>query len=219
METETVSVFNNFDYIVIGVVLLSALFALMRGFVRELFSLIAWVGAYFVGITFFKPALPFVHRYIKNDQVAEWAAMAVVFTIALIFLLLLGFFVSGFIKGRVLTTIDRSLGFLYGLARGALVISLVYLGATLIFWPDIDKEPYQRQANDKNPPPEFLLEAKTRPLMAFGAKMLEPYLPEQLLNKKDKGAHTEETAASSSSDEQTKGPIDIDKLFNKESDQ
>ena len=217
METETV--FNNLDYIVIGVVLLSAFLALMRGFVRELFSLIAWVGAYFVGINFYKPALPWVHQYIKNDQVAEWAAMAAVFGITLILLMIFGLFVCGLVKGRVLTTIDRSLGFLYGLARGALVISLVYMGAVMIFWPEIDNPtPQTQEDKDKNQPPEILLEAKTRPLMAFGAKMLEPLLPEQLLNKKPKGSHERETAEQpASSDEPAKGPIDINKLFNKES--
>ncbi len=214
METETVTVFNNLDYIVIAVVLLSAFLALMRGFVRELFSLIAWVGAYFVGITFFEPALPWVQRYIKNDQVAELAAMAVVFTIVLIVLLLLGLFISGFVKGRVLTTIDRSLGFLYGLARGALVISLVYLSAALVFWPDIDKEA-QEQQEGKSDAPQFLLEAKSRPFMAFGAKMLEPLLPEQLLNKNSGEKDSEKERPSS--EEESKGPIDINKLFNEES--
>ena len=212
METETITVFNNLDYIVIVVVLLSAFLALMRGFVRELFSLIAWVGAYFVGIHFYKPVLPWVQHYIKSEQVAEWAAMAVVFTIVLIVLLLIGIFVCGFIKGRVLTTIDRSLGFLYGLARGALVISLVYLGAALIFWPDIDKEAQGQESKEQAP--TLLLEAKTRPLMAFGAKMLEPLLPEQLLNKNFGGRG--KAKEPSSSEGETKGPIDINALFNKE---
>ncbi|MFA4994323.1 MAG: CvpA family protein [Bdellovibrionales bacterium] len=216
METETV--FNNFDYIVIGIILLSAFLALMRGFTRELFSLIAWVGAYFIGIHFYEPAVPWVHKYIKNDQVAEWAAMAVVFGIALILLMILGLFVCGFVKGRVLTVIDRSLGFLYGLARGALVLSLVYLGAVMIFWPDIDGPVNGQEDKDKNSAPSFLLEAKTRPLLAFGAKMLEPLLPQQLLNKNSDGSEKPRPAnEESSSSEDEKGPIDIDKLFNEES--
>jgi len=215
MEPQTA--FNTFDSLVVGIVLLSAFLALMRGFVRELFSLIAWVGAYFVGINFYKPVMPWVQHYIKSEQVAEWAAMAVVFTIVLIVLLLIGLFICGFIKGRVLTTIDRSLGFLYGLARGALVISLVYLGAALIFWPDIDKEAQGQEGKEQAP--TFLLEAKTRPLMAFGAKMLEPLLPEQLLNKKDRKSGERGAEKESSSEGEGKGPIDINALFNKEGNQ
>jgi membrane protein required for colicin V production len=227
MEPQTV--FNNFDYIVIGVVLLSALLALMRGFVRELFSLVAWVGAYFIAINFYEPAIPFAHRYVKSDQVAEWTAMGIVFVITLILFMIVGYFVCGLVKGKVLTTIDRSLGFLYGLARGALVICLVYMGATMLFWDDIDAPASkQQQENGENgenketkghyEPPEYLLKAKTRPLMSAGAELLKPLLPEELLDKEklkkemkniEKITSDEET----SSDEEKKGPIDIDKLF------
>ena len=231
MEPQTA--FNNFDYIVVGIVLLSALLALMRGFVRELFSLIAWVGAYFVAINFFKPAIPWAHRYVKNDQMAEWTAMGIVFVITLIILMILGYFICGLVKGKTLTVIDRSLGFLYGLARGALVISLVYLGAVMIFWPDIDLPPSaQKGDKDRNKPPEFLLESKTRPVLAFGADALKVLLPKEMLNKdaadkgtndiKQKGLELEKTIRekvldnTSSSDDEKKGPIDIDKLFNGE---
>jgi uncharacterized membrane protein required for colicin V production len=130
--------FNNLDYIVIGTVLLSGLLALMRGFMRELFSLIAWVGAYFAADKLYPLAVPLTRHYIKNDKAVEWAAMAGVFVITLIVLMIVGHFVCALIKGRALTTVDRSLGFLYGLARGVLVVSLVYLGVVMILWPDID---------------------------------------------------------------------------------
>ncbi|MFA5040243.1 MAG: CvpA family protein [Bdellovibrionales bacterium] len=226
---ESVSVFNTFDYIVVGVVLLSAFLALMRGFVREFFSLVAWVGAYFIAITFFEPALPWAQRYVKNDQVAEWTAMGIVFIITLIVLMIVGHFICGFVKGKVLTVIDRSLGFLYGLARGALVICLVYLGVTMIFWPDIDASPAEQQQDaDRNTPPEFLLQAKTRPIMAFGADILKPLLPEGFLDKdkmkKDANERRlelektiqEKMSGEESSSGEENGPIDIDKLFNGE---
>jgi len=183
MEPQTA--FNTFDSLVVGIVLLSAFLALMRGFVRELFSLVAWVGAYFIGITFYEPAIPFAHRYVKNDQVAEWTAMGIVFLVSLIILMVLGYFICTLVRGKTLTIIDRSLGFLYGLARGVLVISLVYLGATMIFWPDIDAPREEQQKDeDRNIPPDFLLESKTRPIMAYGADTLKKLLPEEMLDKK-----------------------------------
>jgi membrane protein required for colicin V production len=230
------SVFNTFDYIVIGVVLLSALLALMRGFVRELFSLIAWVGAYFVAIKFYAPAVPWAHTYVKNDKFAEMLAMGVVFVITLIVLMVIGYFVCKLIRGQALTVIDRSLGFLYGLARGALVVSLVYLGTAMVLWNDIDIDvlsPQQQTDGNSKPPPQppaFLLEAKTLPLLIFGAKTVKPLLPkeifeQELKNVKEMSKKAGESfgqraidavAPSESSDGKRGGPIDVDKLFKRD---
>jgi membrane protein required for colicin V production len=228
------SVFNNLDYIVIGVVFLSAFLAMMRGFVRELFSLVAWVGAYFIGTKFYEPVIPWVHHFIKNDRVAEVAAMAFVFVVTLIVLSILGHLICGFIRGRALTAIDRSLGFLYGLLRGALVVSLIYLGAVMILWPDIDAPASEQQKdNDRNRPPDFLLEAKTRPALAFGAKELMVFVPKDMIDKELKDVEAQKKEAEKAArqkaldslsppdvqDEEKKGPIDIDKLFKQDDSQ
>jgi membrane protein required for colicin V production len=183
--------FNTLDYIVIGIVLLSGLLALMRGLVREIFSLIAWVGAYLAAVKFYPYALPTAHHYLKTDKAAEWGAMAAVFLITLIVLMIIGALVCSLIKGRALTSIDRSLGFIYGLARGALVVSLVYMGVTTILWPDIDTyqlpkigEEQTPQAKDHNEPPDLLIQAKTRPALHNGAELLKNFIPRGILDDK-----------------------------------
>jgi membrane protein required for colicin V production len=197
--------FNNLDYIVIGIVLLSGLLALMRGFTRELFSLIAWVGAYFAAVRFFPHAVPFAHRYIHNDQAAEWAAIAAIFVIVLIVLMIIGSIICSFVKGSALTAIDRSLGFLYGLARGVLVVGLVYLGLVTVMWPDIDTPPSPpaadvanstEQPQDKNhsTPPDLLMQAKTRPALDSIAKTLKVLLPKEIIDKTIKGAEDQKAA-------------------------
>jgi membrane protein required for colicin V production len=183
---------NNLDLIVIGIVMLSGLLALMRGFTREIFSLFAWAGAWFAAVHFYPVAMPWMKHYVKNDKAVEWAAMATVFFIALILLMILGSLVSMLIKGRALTLIDRSLGFVYGIVRGILVVCLIYLGAVMILWPDIDKPtpPVAYDANgqpvpdkDRNPPPQMLVEARTRPMLAFGASKLTAFVPQDLIDK------------------------------------
>jgi membrane protein required for colicin V production len=179
--------FNNLDYIIIGIVLLSALLALMRGFVREIFSLVAWAGAYFIAATFYTIAVPTAHHYIKNDTASEWAAKAAIFLVALIILMVIGHFISSLIKHPAVTTVDRSLGFLYGLARGVLVVALVYLGAVMILWPDIDEpQSIQKQDKDRNAPPDTLVDAKTRPAIAFVADKLKAIVPKEMIDKKIK---------------------------------
>lgn len=227
---ETQDVFNNFDYIVLSIIVVSGLLALLRGFVRELFSLVAWVGAYFIGTKFYGPAVPLVQDYIKSDRVAEWAAIAIVFTVVLILLSIAGYFVSGFIKGKALTIIDRSLGFLYGLLRGALIVSLVYLGAVMILWPDMDEavSKTRTEENEKrNEPPDFLLKARTRPLLSYGARTLMLLVPKEMIDKELKNVEAQKLElqeavrqraldAAEAAEEEIKGPIDIDKLFNTE---
>ncbi|MDD3030425.1 MAG: CvpA family protein [Alphaproteobacteria bacterium] len=171
---------NSLDAIVIGVVLFSAFLAFMRGFVREFFSLIAWIGAYFIGTTFYEPVVPWMQNYIKSERLAEWAAVAFVFLIALILLSVLGYVVCGFVRGQMATKINRWLGFVYGLVRGALVVCLIYLGAVLIFWPNIDSPPLFESEDEA--PPEVLMKASTRPLMAYGAKMLVKLIPEEIVD-------------------------------------
>ena len=109
--------------------------------------------------------------------------MAAVFAGALILLMIIGAITCSFIKGRGLTLIDRSLGFVYGLARGAAVVSLVYLATSMVIWPDIDKPKTEQQDKDRNIPPTLLVEARTRPIMTQGALLLKRFVPEKILDK------------------------------------
>ena len=228
------SAFNNLDYIVIGVVLLSGLLALMRGFLRELFSLIAWAGAYFAATKFYAPALPLAHHYLKNEQAAEWGAMAIVFVAVLIVLMIVGHFFCALIKGTALTAVDRTLGFFYGMARGFLVVSLLYLSAVMIFWPDLDTaEQTQQENGERNPAPELLVQAKTRPLLAYGAQVLRILVPKEMINKNLKNIEEQKEEMeknarqkaldslpdASTFDAEHAPSVDVKKLFNLEDKQ
>src|SRR5580698_4884696 len=130
---------NVLDYSVLGIVLLSGLLALMRGFVREVFSLAAWAGAYFAAAKYYTLAEPWTHRWIKNQTGATALAAVIVFIVALTILSIAGHLIAKLIRGRALTAIDRSLGFLFGLLRGVLIVCLCYLGASYIPWLNMDK--------------------------------------------------------------------------------
>jgi uncharacterized membrane protein required for colicin V production len=130
----------------------------------------------------------------------------VVFCISFIVLALIGTLVTRFVRGTALTAIDRSLGFVFGIVRGALVVCLVYMTVVAIFWPDIDKPrappppaaQQEAQDIDKNlakpeskslpppPAPQLLMQAQTRPFLAFGAKQLKEFIPDDVLEKTTK---------------------------------
>ena len=200
---------NDLDYTVLGIIALSGVFALMRGFVREVLSLGAWAGAYFAAAKLYPYFEPNVHHYIKNPTVVTAVSALGIFIFVLVVLTLLGTLISGFVKGTKLTSVDRSLGFLFGLMRGALVVSLVYLGAVTILWPDIDKlEAVSKdQENDRTKvakplPPEWLMEARTRPAMAYGAHELRVFIPQSQIEKTTQKYQDQKAAAQHLLDQQ-----------------
>ncbi|MGE3624034.1 MAG: CvpA family protein [Bdellovibrionales bacterium] len=172
METQHSGI-NMVDIAVFGVILVSGLLALWRGFVREFFALLAWAGAAFITVAFYPALRPWMHQRIETDFAADLATGAALFCGALVVLIPIGYVVSGLVRGRALTAIDRSLGFVFGVARGALLVCLLFL-ITLLIWPEKEKEP------------KMLAEARTRPFLAYGAEAMKNLLPEDDVKKMSK---------------------------------
>ena len=193
---------NDFDYAVLCVVGLSGIFALMRGFVREVLSLAAWAVAYFAAAKLYPYFEPDVHRYIKNPTAVTVIAILIIFVFVLVVMSLIANFVAGYVRGTKLTAVDRSLGFLFGLARGGLVVALIYLGAATVVWPDLDKPRVEtaEKNDDKTkvarlPAPEWFMNARTRPALAYGAHYLKAFVPQSQLDKTSKKYEEQKAAA------------------------
>jgi membrane protein required for colicin V production len=193
--------FNTLDYIVLGIILTSGLLAIFTGFVREMYSLFNWAASYFIAVRFYFLAEPFVKRFISNRTTAADASIFLVFCASFFVLALLGMLVAGLVRGNALTAIDRSLGFVFGLVRGILIVCILYLVAESVLWPDIDKAPpvmtpaHELVAPEDGKPksedkqgfsmaaPHWLIQARTRPLLAHGADALREFIPEKALEK------------------------------------
>lgn len=192
--------FNTLDYIVMATILLSGLLAIFSGFVREMYSLFNWGASAFMGAHYHRFADPLVSNYISNPATIKDASIFVVFCATFIVLGLIGAAINQFlIKGKALTAIDRSLGFVFGLIRGVLMVCIVYLVVKLVLWPDMDKIPTatvsgQQEAStgtekaksknaEKTPAPQWIMNARTRPLVAKGAALLEEFVPKEELEK------------------------------------
>ncbi len=166
--------FNVVDLSVLVVLLLSGGLAFWRGLVREVFSLGAWVGASFAAVTLYPVAKPWVHSHIKSEMGSDAATALGLFCLAMIILIPIGNLLSGMVKGKTLTAIDRSLGLVFGFVRGLLVMSLLYLAATWVF---LDKK--------EDTLPDWLAEARTEPVLAFGADLVKELMPQ---DEQDKAA-------------------------------
>jgi membrane protein required for colicin V production len=157
---------NGLDLAVLGVIALSAIFAFARGLVREALSIVAWVGAALITLYGFNQVYGLVIHFVATPLLADLIAAAGLFVISLIVLTILTGYVARFVQSTALSPIDRTLGLIFGLARGAFLVSLAFLVL------DISLPP-----NDR---PGWIKQAKSEPFLAQGAELLRNALPEPL---------------------------------------
>jgi membrane protein required for colicin V production len=157
---------NTLDLAVVGVIALSAIFAFARGFVRETLSIVAWVGAALVTLYGFNQIYGMVIRFVTTPLLADLVAGAGLFVVSLIALTILTGYLARFVHSTALSPIDRTLGLIFGLARGAILVSLAYLLVDVSL-----------PQNDR---PGWIKQAKSEPFLAQGADMLRSMLPESL---------------------------------------
>lgn len=115
-----------FDAAVLAVILLSALLALLRGFTREMLAILAWIGAAFVAIKAFPLLQPSLRAHMSPLWLADLVLGAGLFVVMLVLLSVLSHGVAERVRGSRVGPLDRSLGFLFGLLRGVVVVVLVY---------------------------------------------------------------------------------------------
>ena len=129
------------DLVIVAVLAVSALLAFMRGLVREVLGLAAWVGAIFAGVWALPRVRPQFQHWLGGSPWVDPAAFAVVFIIALIVLLLISRWISAIVRRSALGGVDRSLGLVFGLARGAALVILAYIAVGMVVqvdrWPDV----------------------------------------------------------------------------------
>src|SRR5437868_13316135 len=157
---------NPLDLGVIAIIVLSAIFAFARGFVREALSIIAWVGAAAITVFGFSTVLIAVSPIVNNALLAQLIAGFGLFVVSLIVLTIVTGLLARMVRSSALSPIGRTLGFVFGLARGAFLVCLAYL---LL---DISVQPGER--------PAWIREAKSAPYLHQGADVLRQFLPESL---------------------------------------
>ena len=151
------------DGILIGFTLVSAMLAMVRGFSREVLSIASWVGAAVAAYYLHPIMLPYVTPYVDNAQLALAIAAAAVFFVALIVITVITMKIADFIIDSRVGALDRTLGFLYGAARGVLVVAV---GLMFFNW-----------LVGSNPP-AWITEAKSRPLLEEIGARLQALLPD-----------------------------------------
>lgn len=159
-----------FDIAVIVIVGLSTVFAFGKGFATVALSLLAWFGTIFGVVTLGELLTPYLRGYIEPEWMADTVTYAVLFVGGLVILKWLAGLIGGIIKNSPVGFLDRSLGALFGLLRGMVLVSAVYFGFVKLF---------------PGEEPVWISKAQTKPLVAWGAEMLSTLAAEALGKEPD----------------------------------
>ena len=151
------------DGILVGFTLVSAMLAMVRGLSREVLSIASWIAAAAAAYFLYPLVLPYVQPHIDNAQIAMAAAAGIVFIVALIIVTLITMKIADWIIDSRIGALDRTLGFLYGAARGILVVAV---GLLFFNW--------LAGANS----PAWVANAKSRPLLESIGATIESFLPD-----------------------------------------
>ena len=119
------------DAAALGIVVLSALFSMVRGFVREVLAIFAWVGAVIAAFKLFPMVQPYVASVLPQKNLVVFASIGVVFVVTLIVLSVVSAALAGFVRASALSQVDRSLGLVFGVVRGAAIVCLAYIALSI----------------------------------------------------------------------------------------
>jgi membrane protein required for colicin V production len=152
------------DIVVAVVLLISGVIGLFRGFVKETLTIAGWIGAILITLYGYPFVSPLLASFITDNFVANIITASVLFLVSLILLTILTHMIANRVQGSMLSHLDRALGFVFGLARGLLLVAIIYLGGAWFL------------GEDKLP--DQITEAKSLPFVKMSADFLASLVPD-----------------------------------------
>lgn len=120
-------VVNWIDSTILGLIGISSVISIIRGFIREAMSLVVWVAALWVTISFSGRLSELFQHHIHSSLIRTAAAAVVLFFGSLIVGAILNSLITLLVDKTGLSSTDRVLGIIFGVARGVLVVSVLIL--------------------------------------------------------------------------------------------
>ena len=136
------------DIILLLVMLVSGLLAMIRGFMREILSIGAWGVAALVTLYSYPRVLPLAKQYFDSNSVAAAVSAGGVFLTTLLIVSIITARVSDMVLDSRVGALDRTLGFLFGLARGLVIVVVAFLFFAWLV-PDRSQPEWVRSAKSK----------------------------------------------------------------------
>ena len=124
------------DLLIIGIIVLSALISLIRGFVKESISLVTWIIAAVLAFRYFAPLSELLEPYLSAPTIRSITAFSILFVSTLIVGAIINFIMSQLVSKTGLSGTDKTLGVIFGGARGVLIVTMTVLLASLTPMPE-----------------------------------------------------------------------------------
>ncbi|WP_051919259.1 CvpA family protein [Basilea psittacipulmonis] len=166
---------NTFDILLLSIIVLSGLVGLLRGLVREIFSLISYAVA-LIGTLWLGPkAYPLVYSYIEHELIALVMSYVLVFIAILLLMGVINYLFAKLITGTGLTPADKGLGMIFGLVRGFIIVAIIvvfsdYLGFSKEDWWQNARMPTPIQQLVKKVSSEWSLEYQNFESISSGSE-------------------------------------------------
>lgn len=135
---------NWADWTIVGIVSVSALISIKRGFVKEALSLLVWIAAFVIALLFGHRLSLLLTDLISTPSLREIAAFALLFAATLIVGAMVNYLVGELVRMTGLSGTDRLFGMVFGLARGVLVVlAIVILLPSVV---PVDSDPWWQES-------------------------------------------------------------------------
>lgn len=131
------------DFVIPAIIAISALFSLLRGFVREAISLFGWIAAFWIALRFANSLAEMFLSSISIPSLRIVIAFTILFVLTLMLTGLINHLVGYLVKRTGLTGTDRMVGMVFGIARGMVIVSLLVLLAGFTTMP---QDPWWHQS-------------------------------------------------------------------------
>ena len=135
---------NLADWVIVGIMLVSSLISLKRGFVKEALSMANWVVAFVVAMTFRDPLAGLLVDTIATPSIRDMVAFAVLFAATLIVGAMVNYLIGELVRMTGLSGTDRLFGMIFGFIRGFIIVMAVLLLLPSIV--PVDKDPWWQQS-------------------------------------------------------------------------
>ena len=156
--------FTVADVGVLVILIISAVLAFARGLIKETLSVVGWIGAIFAVLYVFPLLQPLTRDLIPLDILADAVTGIAIFLVALVSISIVSYTIAKRVRENSLNAIDRSLGLLFGVVRGAVVVCIAYL---VLF-----------QLVPMSDHPAWIRDARSLPTVELGANLLIKLVPE-----------------------------------------
>ena len=115
------------DLIILGIIVISVIISLMRGFVKEALSLTGWLASLWIAMSFSSGMSELFGSSIKDPTLRLLAAFVTLFVLSLVVTAIINFFAAQFVQRVGLTGVDRTIGGVFGTLRGILLVTIVVM--------------------------------------------------------------------------------------------